>query len=201
MKLRLKNFLIALPLLTATLSAAPLGFFAVLTGPSETPPNASPGTGYATVVIDASAHTMSVDVSFFGLVAGTTAAHIHVINGPGDGNTSDTAGPIATTTPTFAGFPSGVTSGSYSNLLDTTLAGSYNPSFVTNSGSIAAAESALFSAIIQGRAYFNIHSNTFPGGEIRGFFQPVPEPSTVAMVGVVLAGLGFRRARRSTVMN
>ena len=37
--------------------------------------------------------------------ARNTASHIHVINGPGDANTADTNGPVATTTPTFTGFP------------------------------------------------------------------------------------------------
>jgi hypothetical protein len=77
---------------------------------------------------------------------------------------------VATTTPTFAGFPLGVTSGTYSNTLDLTLPSSYNPSYLTaNNGSTAAAEVALTTAIAQGRAYWNVHSLAFPGGEIRGF--------------------------------
>jgi hypothetical protein len=41
---------------------------------------------------------------------------------------------VATTLPTFAGFPLGVTSGTYINTLDLTLASSYNPAFVTANG-------------------------------------------------------------------
>jgi CHRD domain len=48
-----------------------------LSGPAESPPNASPGTGSATVITDDVANTLSVDVSFSGLLAGTTASHIH----------------------------------------------------------------------------------------------------------------------------
>jgi hypothetical protein len=44
-----------------------------LNGPSESPPNASPGTGFATVVYDSAAHTLHVQVTFSGLV-GTTAS-------------------------------------------------------------------------------------------------------------------------------
>ncbi|OYW28321.1 MAG: hypothetical protein B7Z51_08260, partial [Methyloversatilis sp. 12-65-5] len=39
-----------------------------------------------------------------------------------------------------------------------------------------------------GKAYLNLHSSEFPGGEIRGFLAPVPEPETYALM---LAGLGL----------
>ncbi len=44
--------------------------------------------------------------------------------------------------------------------------------------------------------YLNIHTSTFGQGEIRGQIVPVPEPSTLAMVGLGLVGmigLGMRR--------
>lgn len=44
--------------------------------------------------------------------------------------------------------------------------------------------------------YFNIHSSTFGGGEIRGQILPVPEPSTLALVGLGLGGLLLRQWRR-----
>ena len=37
---------------------------------------------------------------------------------------------------------------------------------LTDSLGLAAAEAALFAGIMEGRAYFNIHSSVFPGGEI-----------------------------------
>src|ERR1700687_5877992 len=84
---------------------------ATLTGPSESPPNASPGTGFAEVTLNLVLHTMRVQVSFSGLTAGDTAAHIHAATAsPGTG----TAG-VATQTPTFVSFPTGVTSGTYDN--------------------------------------------------------------------------------------
>ena len=45
-----------------------------LTGPAESPPNASPGTGDATVVFDLDMVTMHVEVSFAGLAGPTTAS-------------------------------------------------------------------------------------------------------------------------------
>ena len=150
-----------------------------LDGPSEFPVNASPGTGTGSVNYDDVAHSLQLQVSFSGLLAGVTASHIH---GPTTAPFSQNAG-VATTTPTLAGFPSGVTSGSYANTLDLTLASSYNPSFVTASGgTTAGAEAALAAAMAAGKAYWNIHSSSFPGGEIRGFL--VPEPSSLALVGL-----------------
>jgi hypothetical protein len=182
--------------------ASPIQFSAVLTGPNEAPPVASPGTGFALVTIDPVAHTMLVEANFLDLLGTTTAAHIHVINGPLDANQGDTVGPVATTTPSFPGFPLGVMAGTFVNQFDTTLAGSFNPAFVTATGSVAAAEAALFLAILEGRAYFNIHSTQFQGGEIRGFLQPVsavPEPGTIALLGTGLALLATRQVRRRRV--
>jgi hypothetical protein len=166
-------------------------FDALLSGPNESPANASPGTGYALVTFDSTLNTLQVQVLFAGLLGTTTASHIHAATPT---PFAGTAG-VATTTPTFAGFPLGVTSGSYSNTLDLTLASSYNPAFVTaNGGTPATAEAALVAAIFAGRSYLNIHSTVFGGGEIRGFLTPavVPEPSTVALVGLGVAGVAVR---------
>lgn len=48
--------------------------------------------------------------------------------------------------------------------------------------------------ILSGRSYINFHTVQFGGGEIRGELAPVPEPSTMILVG--LGGLGIVRAAR-----
>ena len=149
--------------------AAVVSYTATLDGLSESPPNASVGLGIGQVDIDATAHTMRVQASFSGLTGTTTASHIHAATAVAG---TGTAG-VATTTPYFSGFPIGVVSGNYDNTLDMTLATSYNASYITaNGGTTATAEAALFAAIAAGKAYLNIHSNIFPGGEIRGFLHP-----------------------------
>ena len=62
-----------------------------------------------------------------------------------------------------------------------------------------AAFAALTTGAAAGKAYFNIHTLNFPGGEIRGFLAPVPEPETYALMhgGLGLLAVAARRRQRT----
>ena len=141
-------------------------FTASLSGANETPANGSAGTGNTVVTWDTATSQMTVNVTFSGLTGTTTASHIHCCAAP------PANAPVATQVPSFTGFPSGVTSGSYSHTFDMTDPTSYNPAFLAaNGGSTAAAAAALLTGIENGTAYLNIHTTAYPGGEIRGVLQ------------------------------
>src|SRR5687768_10963621 len=81
--------------------AEPMVFTTTLLGANEVPPTPSPGTGFAVVTVDGD--TLTVNVTFSGLVSNTIASHIHCCIGP-TGNAM-----VATAVPSFPGFPLGVT--------------------------------------------------------------------------------------------
>ena len=194
----------ALGLATATCLLATAGFGATrtfvgtLSGAAENPPVASPGTGTAEVDYDTVAQTLRVRVDFSGLVGTTTAAHIHCCVAP-PGNAG-----VATQTPSFVGFPLGVTAGSYDSTFDLTLTTSFSATFLTNNGGTpAGAEAALANGLASGMAYINVHTTQAAGGEIRSFlleeFRPVPVTGGPALAALValLAVAGVIALRRA----
>jgi hypothetical protein len=151
------------------------------------------GTGSGTVNYDDAAHTVSLQGTFSGLTGTTTISHIHL---PTATPFSGTAG-VVITPGNLTGFPAGVTSGSYSMTFDMTQASTYPAAYITaNGGTPAGAEAAVATAFAQGRAYWNIHTSFAGGGEINGFLTAVPEPSTLALAGLGIAGIAARVWRK-----
>ena len=56
---------------------------------------------------------------------------------------------------------------------------------------------AQLANILEGRSYINFHTTQFTGGEIRGNIAPIPEPGTMALLGMGLAGLAARRRQKA----
>src|SRR5687767_7810527 len=185
--LNLLALMVAIVAFSGIAKADQFAFTATLTGSQEVPPTGSPGIGTALVTIDTVTNQLTVNVAFAGLLSPTTVAHIHCCAGP-----TGTAIP-ATTVPSFPGFPVGVTTGTYLQTFDLTLASTYNPAFIAaHGGTVAGAQAAFIAGLLDGQTYFNIHTVMFPGGEIRGQLQVVPEPATLlllasGMVGVIAA--------------
>lgn len=73
--------------------------------------------------------------------------------------------------------------------------------WAANGGTISSAMNALLFAAEDGKAFFNIHSTAFPGGEIRGLLTDVPEPTSIFLTGGVLVGMVLRRRRSQFIPN
>jgi CHRD domain len=141
--------------------ADPITYIAILNGPGENPPNASPATGTALFTLNG--NLLTINISFSGLIGGpASAAHIHCCAGPGAN---------ANVWVPFDGFPN-ATSGTYTNTVDLST-------FAFSGGGT---EAALIAGMNNATAYTNIHNATFPGGEIRGQIIVTPEPESLWLV-------------------
>lgn len=112
------------------------------------------------------------NISFSGLLAGTTASHFHGPAAPGVNGGVQVTIPLGTSL--------GMTSGTLVGMATLT----------------ATQETQLLSDLW----YINIHTSLYPGGEIRGQVQVVPIPAAVWLFGSGLLGL-VALARRKLSSN
>lgn len=166
------------------------------------------GSGTLTLEYDEDGHTLFINATFSGLSGNTTNAHIHCCTVPTAVPPVTTAGVAlgnsAAANNMLLGFPLGVKSGTFTATLDLTKNTSYGNAFRTSSpavgnsaaGTAAAAEVRAINGLMNQTAYFNIHTSTFTGGEIRAFVTAVPEPQTYALMLAGLGVLGWTARRR-----
>jgi hypothetical protein len=117
------------------------------------PPVATPATGSGTVLLNTSADTMTVNATFNGLSADATAVHVH--------------GPAAAGADGGLIFP-------LDGVIATTSERVPDQSFAVTPARVAELEAGLH--------YFNVHTGSFPNGEIRGQIAILPQ-LTVAIRG------------------
>jgi hypothetical protein len=161
--------------LTSLAVAQAQNFTVTMTPAQDGNSSSLPGHGSGTLTLDTTLDTLTFNnITFSGLSAVSTAGHIH---GPGAPGVS--VGVLYTLgQPAGMGgfFTLGSTSGSINGTLPLVTLGTY-----TVPKQLSDLESGLW--------YINVHDSVFPGGEIRGQILPVPEPSTLPLLGIGVCGL------------
>lgn len=169
--------------------AASFTFTGPLSGSQETPPNSSSATGsfVATLVGEPDQWAFNYQVAFQQLTGLFRDGHIHL------GNRA-VAGPVVHRL-------DGVTELVASNVSSGTITGNWTSAELPATVSAA----TVFQRFLNGQYYFNVHSTTFPGGEVRGQIEnpvkSVPEPTTA--LGLVVAGaigVAMRRKKPSQTL-
>jgi hypothetical protein len=166
-----------LALVALTLSALPAAaniwiLQAVLTGDQEVPPNGSQAVGSVSMSYNDETNMFNIAVLVQG-IARTDLIGSHIHQGPPGVN-----GPII-----FDLGPGSQYVETPNGLMRV----------LQNVGPLPESNEVF---LLSNRNYVNVHSNLYPGGEIRGQLIVVPEPATVAVVAMGLGLVVARRRRR-----
>ena len=193
--------LVLVPLVIVAMSrvaiAAPILFTATLNSAQENNPlNTSTATGFATFELNDAQTALTFTATVFGLdfnglqtpnnnLDNLTNAHIHA------------PGPPGTTASVVWGFigaplndnnPNDVVFTPFANQVGGTVSGKWDALEGQNTNL-----ATQLPNILGGLSYINFHTTQFGGGEIRGQITQVPEPATLALLGIGVACFGLRR--------
>jgi hypothetical protein len=166
-------------MLVGASAQAQISFVSWLDGASERPnPVHTSARGYATGTLSGGPgnYVFTYTLSFWDLSGDLQMGHIHV--GPPEGT-----GPVRH-------FLDGLMMGVRADVLNGDWRFDDNPLPLTD---------ALAQSLLSGNTYFNLHTTTFPGGEIRGQIVAVPEPGVMPLLAtgaLVLGGAARRRQRK-----
>ncbi|MFZ0391997.1 MAG: CHRD domain-containing protein [Calditrichia bacterium] len=122
-------------------SGNPIDLYATLEGGQEVPPNSSTASGSGIFELSADGSSLNFDISYNGLSAPMSAAHFH--NAPSGTN----GGVVRTLTGDFVG---------------------NNAVGVWTDADAEPLTPMLVAEVLGGGIYVNVHTSTYPGGEIRG---------------------------------
>ncbi len=139
-----------------------------LSGLQEVPPNNSPATGSTWGTFDDVTNMITLNAYAYPLLSGITASHLHAPAPPGAN-----AGVIISV---------GVGSG-----------GLYEYQVVNFTATLTNQQEQW---LMDGLVYLNVHSPQYPGGEVRGQINLVPEPGSLAALVFGAAVLARRKRRR-----
>ena len=164
-------FVTAVAVASSTSAQAQTSFVSFLNGAQEAPtPRVTPAFGNGTVLLNAARTQITINLTFQGLLAPISIAHIH--NGA-----FGVGGPVIL---------------DIRDLITTSNMGMAG-TIVNGTLSVTAAQADV---LLAGNGYFNIHTSLFPGGEIRGQINVVPEPSTYLLMATGLGGLALIARRK-----